>query len=601
MADERYQSSYTGSQIDRAVESVSGLDSRVQALEHQDHFTPSSAQLAAMNSGINSEKVEEISEIQNKQDSLSETQLAAVNSGITSSLVESIPNKQEALSETQMAAVNSGITSSLVESIPNKQEALTENQLAAVNSGIDSTKVAAIAQNTADIANKQNELTIAQMTAVNSGINSEKVSKIDADHSAVQKLYDNGSKNLFKMSQTYLTQTKNGITATYDPVAGTLELDGTYDNQSGCIFELYTGAATAQDKIPAGTYKLTGCKPGGSTSTYRLSLNGISPAVDTGNGCVFTISEPTPLAPRILISGSSPVTFDHDMFNVMVCKEEDYNLSDGFAPHCPTLYEMYKHYRKPLEGKKISFYGDSITTFTGWIPEGNKPFYTGSNCGVRNPYQTWWMRTVQGTGATLCVDQAWSGRTVSNVRDTETDLVGSGAWRQAEVDKLAANGVTPDLIIIKLGINDYNKNVQLGTYDCTTAFPTIPDNGFSTFRESYAVMLHRIMTTYPAAKVYCCTLNQCERTGSTGFPEINSNGDALSEFNDAIKQLAAAFGATVIDHNACGMTYYNMSLYTGDWEASTSKGLHPNSDGMALIAEKTIAALLSDNVTNTAI
>ena len=107
-------------------------------------------------------------------------------------------------------------------------------------------------------------------------------------------------------------------------------------------------------------------------------------------------------------------------------------------------------------------------------------------------------------------------------------------------------------------------------------------------------MLDRIMTTYPLARVYCCTLNQCERTGSVGFPEINGIDESLTEYNDAIKQLAQAFGATVIDHAACGMTYYNMSTYTGDWDSTTGKGLHPNANGMALIAAKTISALVND-------
>lgn len=539
MADERYQSRHSGSQIDAAVESVSDLDSRVQALENQDHFTPSTEQLAAMNSGIDSEKVEEISQIQNKQDSLS---------------VE---------------------------------------QMAAVNSGIDSTKVAAIAENTSAIAEKQDALTTAQLAAANSGIDSTKVAKIAANTTAITKQLDSGAKNLLRITQSNLVQTKNGVTATYDPVAGTVELNGTYNGGSGTIFDLYTGAAGDQAKIPAGTYHMSGCPAGGSNNSYRVSLNGIS-AVDAGSGVDFTISEPTALAARILISGNPPV-FDHMVFRMMVCKKEDSDMSSAFAPYCPSDYDAYAARMQPLAGKKISFYGDSITTFTGWIPSGNKAFYTGSNCGVNNAYQTWWMRTVQETGAELCVDQAWSGRTVSNVRDSETDLVNSGAWRQTEVDKLAKSGSTPDIIIVKIGINDFNNvSCQIGEYDGTEALPTVPENGFSTFRESYATMLNRIMTTYPLARVYCCTLNACERTGSVGFPEINGLGESLTEYNDAIKQLAGAFGAGIIDHAACGMTYYNMDAYTGDWDSTTGKGLHPNAAGMQLIADKTITALKAD-------
>lgn len=447
------------------------------------------------------------------------------------------------------------------------------------------------------VAAKQAELTETQLAAVDSGIDSAKVAKIDTTADAATKLLNGGSKNLVRITQFKQTETLKGITATYDPITGIVELNGAHDGSSGgAIFELYTGAAADQEKIPAGTYHLSGCPSGGSTSTYRVSLNGTS-VVDTGNGADFTLSSATALAPRILISKPSgqEVSFDHVQVKIMVCAKSDYDASHEFAPYCPSVHEMYAASKQPLAGKKVSFYGDSITTFVGWVPSGNKPFYTGSNCGVNSVYRTWWMKTLLGTGAELCVDQAWSGRCVSNIRDAETDLVGSGAWRQSEVDKIGTSGSTPDIIIIKLGINDFNNvSCQIGEYDGTEALPTVPDNGFSTFRESYATMLDRIMTTFPLARVYCCTLNQVERSGSVGFPEINGLGESLTEYNDAIKQLAQAFGATVIDHAACGMTYYNMSEYTGDWEPETGRGLHPNAAGMALIADKTVAALLCD-------
>jgi len=488
------------------------------------------------------------------------------------------------------AIARAALVPDLQTAVAAKQDALTTAQLAAINSGVTQEDVAAI-------AGKQDALTTAQLAAANSGIDSTKVAKIETNANAVAAQLDNGSKNLVKITQFKQSETIKGITATYDPITGIVEINGTHDGSSGgAIFELYTGAAADQTKIPAGNYRLSGCPTGGSTSTYRVSLNGTS-VVDTGNGADFTLSSATALAPRILISkpAGQEASFDHAQFKIMVCKQADYAASPAFAPYCPTDHEAYAESKQPLKGKKVSFYGDSITTFAGWLPSGNKAFYTGSNCGVNSVYRTWWQKTLMGTGAELCVDQAWSGRCVSNVRDAETDLVGSGAWRQSEVDKLATSGATPDIIIIKLGINDFNNvSCQLGEYDGTEALPTVPDSGFATFRESYATMLNRIMTTYPLARVYCCTLNACERSGSVGFPEINGLGESLTEYNDAIKQLAGAFGAGIIDHAACGMTYYNMSTYTGDWDSTTGKGLHPNAAGMQLIADKTIAALKAD-------
>ena len=564
--NDEYHGRYTGQIWDQTVDDVGvlktevqGIDSRVHVLEEETRFTPTDAQLTAMNSGINSAKVQQIDLISGKQDALTTAQMNAVNSGVTSETVASIAGKQDALTTEQMAAVNSGATSEAIASIGSKQDALTTEQMSAVNSGITS-------------------------------------ETITSTNGTLSDVIDSGRKNLFKMTQTNLIQTRRGLTATYDPISGVVDINGVHDGTGGAIFDLYSGNAADQPSLPAGEYSLSGCPTGGSTSTYRVSLSPSINAVDIGNGADFELSAPAPLAPRILISlpSGSSLSFNHEKFKIMIAKKETKAISKAYAPYCPSLYDMYRRQKSALEGKKISFFGDSITTFTGWVPSGNKAYYTGSNMGVSNVYQTWWMRTVTALGATLCVDQGWSGRCVSNVRDAETDLVNSGAWRQTEVDKLADNGVNPDIIIIKLGINDFNKNVQLGNYDCTSALPDVPASGFDTFRESYATMLDRIMATYPLAKVFCCTLNQCERTAPLGFPEVNANDDSISDFNNAIRELAEAFGATVVDHNTCGMSYYNLDVYTGDWDSSTKKGLHPNSDGMALIAEKTVATILAN-------
>jgi hypothetical protein len=103
------------------------------------------------------------------------------------------------------------------------------------------------------------------------------------------------------------------------------------------------------------------------------------------------------------------------------------------------------------------------------------------------------------------------------------------------------------------------------------------------------MMLNNIMTNFPLAEVYCCTLMPCESNNSVvGFPEINTQGESLIEWNEAIRKLAHAFGAKILDHDVCGLTYYNLSTYMGDYSSSTHKGLHPNAAGHSLIANQTI-------------
>lgn len=236
-----------------------------------------------------------------------------------------------------------------------------------------------------------------------------------------------------------------------------------------------------------------------------------------------------------------------------------------------------------LYQKKLSIYGDSISTFAGYIPTGNATYYTGSNAGVTSVDDTWWKKVDDALGLELLVNNSWSGRAVSSIRDSQTGHTTDAGYKQANIDVLGSEG-DPDIIIIKLGINDFNQGALLGTYDGSTALPNDPTN----FTDAYAMMLDRIMTTYPLADVYCCTLVQCERTGSAGFPETNSNGDSLIEWNEAIRKLAEAFGCKILNHASCGITYYNLSEYTGDYDSETGKGLHPNAEGMSLIANQTI-------------
>lgn len=222
-------------------------------------------------------------------------------------------------------------------------------------------------------------------------------------------------------------------------------------------------------------------------------------------------------------------------------------------------------------GKKISILGDSISTFAGYIPEGNATYYpTGT---VQSVEDTWWKKLINALGLELDINNSWSGSRVT----TTAGETSAGCMSRCQ------NLGDPDVIIIWMGINDFNNEVALGTYDGKSAVPS----NTTTFREAYAIMLDKVLTAYPRAEIWACTLPQCERNGTTGFPEINGNGISLLDFNIAIEELARAFGVKVLDHNRCGLTYQNMSVYNPD-------NLHPNKYGHSLIANNDIRQM--DNV-----
>lgn len=222
-------------------------------------------------------------------------------------------------------------------------------------------------------------------------------------------------------------------------------------------------------------------------------------------------------------------------------------------------YEGYK-------GKTISVLGDSISTFAGFIPSGNANFYTGSNCGVVSAYETWWMKLINALGMTLEINNSWSGSRVSTTNGIES----------AGVTRASNLGENPNVVIVYMGINDFNNEVD----------PEV-------FRSAYATMLENIKTAYPNAKVFCATLPPCERNGSVGDPEINDSGVALSDWNQIIMDVAASKNIKILDFTNCGITYANMQQYMGDWESATGMALHPNAEGHGLLASKAIAQMIA--------
>ena len=178
-------------------------------------------------------------------------------------------------------------------------------------------------------------------------------------------------------------------------------------------------------------------------------------------------------------------------------------------------------------------------------------------------------------GMTLNINNSWSG---SRVTTTNGDAPAGCMTRCENL------GTNPDVIIVYMGINDFNNEVALGTYDGSGTFPAVT----TTFREAYAIMLNKILTAYPNAEVWVCTLPYDEKSGGIGFPEKNDNDVLLSTWNDAIRRLADLFGVKILEFSKCGLTYQNRHIYMGDYDASTLKALHPNASGHSLLANQAI-------------
>ncbi|MBQ8321229.1 MAG: hypothetical protein IJX92_02555 [Clostridia bacterium] len=63
--------------------------------------------------------------------------------------------------------------------------------------------------------------------------------------------------------------------------------------------------------------------------------------------------------------------------------------------------------------KNVMIFGDSYSTFKGYIPDGYAIYYDGVNgTDLKDVSQTWWDIFVKGYGLNLVLNNSWSGSTV---------------------------------------------------------------------------------------------------------------------------------------------------------------------------------------------
>lgn len=255
------------------------------------------------------------------------------------------------------------------------------------------------------------------------------------------------------------------------------------------------------------------------------------------------------------------------------------------------------------EGKTLSILGDSMSTFGGYIPSSYPYHYPRENAAAEDVQivsDTWWWKLMNALGMTLNINNSYSGSKVTNTFNTgyiigDQETADETAGCKTRCMNLRLGSEDPDVIIIWMGINDFNTEVELGDYDGTTPLPpdsdppADPPPNTKVFSEAYAVMLDKILALYPYSEVWVCTLSPCEKNGDIGFPEINGNGVALSQYNDVIRNLAKAFGVRVLDHHGAGVTYQNRRIFIKEnYPGGTVDNLHLNKYGHSIIANNDI-------------
>jgi len=279
---------------------------------------------------------------------------------------------------------------------------------------------------------------------------------------------------------------------------------------------------------------------------------------------------------------------DHEEF-INVANIRDVNQ----LYYCGYINMVSKTFDLTCKAEKMRTYailGDSISTYEGVCPSEHTVYYTGNNAGITTPQHTWWGRVADRCGLELTVNMAWSGlRVTPRSGNPERD----GVYFADSIAQYTGD-VDPDIIFVYMGINDFNHNTPLGEWDRKAEVDMVYDcSQTHYFIESYAKMLSFLKRTHPDSEVYCLTLPNCERSGSTTSEiEINENGTALWEYNEAIRMVCQTLGVNVIDTDTCNFNHWNSMEYFTDFNLSTAGFLHPNAEGMKVIANKVIKAIL---------
>jgi len=255
---------------------------------------------------------------------------------------------------------------------------------------------------------------------------------------------------------------------------------------------------------------------------------------------------------------------------------------------------------KPLSGVTFSILGDSISTYENVSNNTSYNSTLGYHIlyyltGRHGVYQadTWWQQMADVLGMQLLVNNSWSGSCLLNPRKGEESV---GYGDRCENLHNDHTGQEPDVIFVSMGTNDFTYYPEtLGTAAQIDYAALITENEDGTFAygmpttscEAYAVMLHRITTRYPQAQVYC--MNLLARRDPDLYDAALSV-EQPGQFNQELAQIAARFGAEIIDLENCGITAEAevFDLYMAD------SRMHPNVLGMDLITRAVVSSLMQE-------
>ena len=236
-----------------------------------------------------------------------------------------------------------------------------------------------------------------------------------------------------------------------------------------------------------------------------------------------------------------PAAPSYDGYEFIGWDKQNYNIKNDTV-----IQAQYEFGSNKFNGKSFAFIGDSISTYSNYIPEGFKAFYPYPTADVSDVNMTWWMQVVNKMGGTLFVNNSYSGTCVADSSSNATKNL-------SRLEYTTISGETPDVIIIYMGSND-----------CASGSVTK-----EMFDKGYSQMLENLKTLCPNSEIILMTL--C----SSPFYDRTEQ----LAYNEIIKTKAKDFNLSCIDISQASLSGHLVD------------SAHPAFSGMKVVAEKVIEEL----------
>lgn len=175
--------------------------------------------------------------------------------------------------------------------------------------------------------------------------------------------------------------------------------------------------------------------------------------------------------------------------------------------------------------KSVSILGDSYSTYEGFMtPNTNELWYYAKSkpeqTDVKDVRQTWWHQVIKENGWRLCVNNSYSGATISY-----TGYDGNDYSARSFNTRMGDLG-TPDIIFIFGATNDSWAGTPIGDYK----YEGITYGDLYQFRPALARMLDWMTARYVNTEIYFIL-----------------NNDLRDEINASVKTICAHYGVKVIE------------------------------------------------------